>query len=95
MNWKTLIPLLVALALAGCGITPVHTLDEKMNHPLAHRPLVEGEIPYHVNLVYANAAWQQLDQAEVPGVPGIDTQSTLELPRSRSPTISPMVPAPP
>lgn len=79
MNWKPCALLLTALAIAGCATPPpVATLEERLNNPLAHRPLVEGEIPYHVNLVYANAAWQQLETAEFPDRPLIDTQNTLE-----------------
>lgn len=79
MELKLYGPLLFVLVLAGCAAPPpINTLEEALERPNAYRPLVEGEIPYHVNLVYANAAWQQLEAAEVPGAPLIDTQSTLE-----------------
>lgn len=79
--------LLVAgvLALAGCAApAPVHTLEEQLNHPHAMRPMANGgvaaEIPYHFNVVYANAAWDQLAAPEALAFPDINTQSTLEVP---------------
>ena len=59
---------LSSVALTGCSVTPVATLEERLESNLATRPYprerLEADIPYHVNLVYAHTILEQLENAD-------------------------------
>ena len=59
---------LSSVALTGCAVAPVETLEERLWRPAAVRPYprerFEAEIPYRVNLVYAHSVLEQLEDPE-------------------------------
>lgn len=57
-----------SVALSGCSVTPVATLEERLESKLATRPYprerLEADIPYHVNLVFAHTILEQLQDVD-------------------------------